>query len=81
MAKRGAKSIFDAASKGKLVAALKAIKGMEGYAEPSYYHKRQLAEQNYIAFDAVKTGARGRPQYRARVTNKGQALINFNPNV
>lgn len=79
MAKRGAKSIFDAANKHKLVRALKAIKGMEGYAEPSYYHKRQLAEADLIAFDAVKREGRGRPQHRARVTARGQAMINFNP--
>jgi len=79
MAKRGAKSIFE--SKQKLVAALKAVKGMEGYAEPSYYHKRQMAERDYIAFDVVKTEGRGRPQHRARVTARGQALINFNPDI
>ena len=77
MAKRGAKSIFDADKKDKLVDALRAVKGMEGYAEPSYYHKRQMAEQGLIRFDVVKTGGRGRPQHNARVTSKGQALINF----
>ena len=79
MAKRGAKSIFE--NKQKLVSALKAVKGMEGYAEPSYYHKRQMAERDYIAFVVVKREGRGRPQHRARVTSKGQALINFNPAV
>lgn len=79
MAKRGAKSIFE--NKTKLVAALKAVKGHEGYAEPSYYHKRQLAEQNLIAFDVVKREGRGRPQHRARVTARGQAMIDFNPDI
>lgn len=79
MAKRGAKSIFE--NKAKLVQALKAIKGMEGYAQPSYYHLRQLADRNYIQFDTVKTEARGRPRHQARVTARGQAMINFNPKV
>lgn len=78
MAKRGAKSIFE--NKGKLIAALKAVKGHEGYAEPSYYHKRQLAERDLIAFESVKSEGRGRPQHQARVTARGQAMINFNPN-
>ena len=79
MAKRGAKSILE--NKVKLVAALKAIKGHEGYAEPSRYHKQILAENELIRFDTIKTGRRGRPSQSARVTARGQALINFNPDV
>lgn len=79
MAKRGAKSIFE--NKAKLVAALKAVKGAEGYAQPSYYHLRQMAERDLVAFDAVKHKGRGRPRHQARVTARGQALINFNPKV
>jgi len=79
MAKRGAKSIFE--NKGKLVSAPKGIKGAEGYAEPSYYHLRQMAERDLVAFDVVKRAGRGRPRHCARVTARGQALINFNPEV
>jgi len=77
MAKRGAKSIFDADKKDRLVDALRAVKGMEGYAEPSRYHKVLMADAGLIAFDTVKTGGRGRPQLKARVTARGQAMINF----
>ena len=77
MAKRGAKSIFDAANKGKLVDALKAIKGVEGFAQPSRYHKIQMAERGLIQFDTVHTGGRGRPALKARVTRLGQSYINF----
>ena len=73
--KRGAPSIFD--RKDKLLAALKGIKGMEGYAEPSYYHKRQLAEAGYVGFVAVKQEGRGRPRHNTKLTPKGQAVINF----
>jgi hypothetical protein len=77
MAKRGAKSIFDTENRSKLVDALKAIKGVEGYAQPSRYHKIQMAERGLIEFDTVKTGGRGRPAKKARVTRKGQSYINF----
>ena len=75
MAKRGAKSIFE--NRDKLVAALKAIKGAEGYAEPSRYHKVQMADRGLIQFDTVQTGGRGRPALKARVTRLGQSYINF----
>ena len=81
MAKRGAKSIFDATNKQKLVDALRAVKGTEGYAEPSRYHKQLMADAGLIAFDTVRTGGRGRPPQQARVTARGQALINFNPDI
>lgn len=76
-AKRGAPSITDARSKGKLLAALKGIKGVEGYAEPSYYHKRQLADAGYIGFETVKTEGRGRPRHTAKLLPKGHATVNF----
>lgn len=79
MAKRGAKSIFE--NKAKLVSALKAIKGAEGYAAPSYYHLRQMADRDLVAFDVVKHKGRGRPRHQARVTARGQAMINFNPGI
>ena len=75
MAKRGAKSIFE--NKQKLVAALKGIKGHEGYAEPSRYHKMQMAEQGLVQFEIIQTGTRGRPQHKAKLTSRGQAYVNF----
>ena len=79
MAKRGAKSIFE--KKTKLVSALKAVKGQEGYAHPSRYHLHQMADAGLLRFEDVKTGGRGRPRQVALVTSRGQALINFNPNI
>lgn len=76
-AKRGAPSITDTRSKGKLLAALKGIKGTEGYAEPSYYHKRQLADAGYIGFVTEKSEGRGRPRHTAKLTPKGHATVNF----
>jgi hypothetical protein len=74
-AKRGAPSIFE--RKDKLLKALKGIKGYEGYAEPSYYHKRLLAEEGYVGFVTVKQAGRGRPRHNTKLTPKGQAIINF----
>ena len=77
MAKRGAKSIFDTANKGKLVTALKGIKGTEGFVKPSRFIQMQLAERGMIEFDTIQTGTRGRPALKARVTRLGQSYINF----
>lgn len=77
MAQRGAKNIFDAANKAKLVAALKGIKGAEGFAQPSRFIQMQLAERDLIRFEVVQTGTRGRPAHKAAVTRTGQCIINF----
>jgi hypothetical protein len=75
MAKRGAKSIFE--KREKLVAALKGIKGAEGFVKPSRFIQMQMAERGLIQFDTVQTGTRGRPALKARVTRLGQSYINF----
>lgn len=77
MAKRGAKSIFDAANKGKLVAALKGVKGTEGFVKPSRFIQMQMAECGFIEFDTVQTGTRGRPAHAARLTRLGHSYVNF----
>jgi hypothetical protein len=75
MAKRGAKSIFE--KRKKLIAALKAIRGTEGYAQPSRYHKIQMAERGLIRLEPAETGLRGRPALVAQITRLGQSYINF----
>lgn len=77
MAKRGAKSIFEAEKRNALIAALRAVKGIEGNTLPSRFLQKQMEERGLIAFDTVKSGGRGRPQHVAKVTPKGQAYINF----
>lgn len=75
--KRGAPSITDTRNKGKLLAALRGIKGQENYAEPSYYIKQQLADAGYIGFETKKLAGRGRPRHIAKLTPRGQATVNF----
>ena len=75
---RGAPSITDPRNKTKLVEALKGIKGIEGYAEPSYHIKRQLAEAGYMKFvKGAPNGGRGRPANIAQLMPKGHAVVNF----
>ena len=75
---RGAPGIFERRSKEKLVAALKGVKGIEGFKQPSYYIKKQLAENGYLEFykDPESSG-RGRPQHLAKLTARGHATVNF----
>lgn len=74
--KTGRPGVMD--DRGRTVAALKGIRGVEGYAEPSRYIKMKLAEAGLISFaKAEPTGSRGRRPYVATLTPKGHATVNF----
>lgn len=74
--KTGRPSIFD--NRAKLADALRGVKGVEGYSEPSRFIKLKLADAGYISITPGKSdGTRGRPAYVVKLTPRGHAAVNF----
>ena len=63
--------------KQRTVNALRGIRGVEGYTEPSRYIKLKLADAGLITFVHVKKGGQGRPEHMAKLTPRGNAMVNF----
>ena len=74
--KPGRPSIFD--DRAKLTDALRGVKGVEGYSEPSRFIKLKLADAGYITIIPGKSdGTRGRPAFVTKLTARGHAVVNF----
>ena len=74
--KRGPASVLE--DRTKLVAALRGIRGTEGYVRPSRFVRLKLAEAGYITIvPGESDGTRGRPAYITKLTPRGNAVVNF----
>ena len=74
--KRGPKGVLE--DRTKLVAALRGIRGAEGYDRPSRFIRLKLADAGFVTIVPGETdGTRGRPADVVKLTPRGHAVVNF----